>query len=186
MARKKKVIEQAPTKTVLNYQGEVKLDIKSNGRVISSRTIKNTGTNILFQQLCLALIGQNFSVPHYLGLGASDANLSPSANQLYSPYTQFRRIGLISPKADANIENNTQVGYNASWTASISYNVLNSQPVKEFGLFATIDGTDMLARITTSKAVQLEPGQVLIITWTMNISNKPAVTTTTSSAQEGD
>ena len=100
MAKKKKSDKLVNQGTLsLGYRGELDIKIKNANRVLSHLKIHNTGTDLLFEQICNALLGYSFSRPIYLNVGTSPDNIDRNryslANEINARRTRLTGNQLI-------------------------------------------------------------------------------------------
>lgn len=160
-----------PTSQSISYSGEVTISIKKGSKTTKSLTIKNYGTNLLFEGICLALIQHpnNKMFPNFIGVGKGDSTITEN----YKLDNEIVRVKVNRSYVEETSSGN---GFHAIFASSFPWSLIGANnAIKEIGLFGT-DKTDsnydsMLARIVLPNTIEITQGINLIVEWKILIKN---------------
>ena len=153
----------------ITYHGGAKISFLSGKKLISTRTIKNNGTNKLFELLAKCVAGVNVSslMPQYLDLQSvvNDDVLSAITHRVN-----------VTAKVD-KIDGNTM----AIFTGMVPFSIqLSDKSVNRLALYNSYQGGDLLAQIDLTTSIQTSGDQYnLMIEWYMYFGNDVKSGTTT-------
>lgn len=166
---------EKPISQTISYSGEVSITLKRNNRVISSTKIKNNGTQLLFQGICLSLLGapNKDLLPNFIGVGTSSEDLSSE-----KPFNLANEAA--RSKINRSYLENISSSYYATFAANIPWTYLPVDTyIKEVGLFGTdtqnngdTKTSSLLARIKIEgDGIKVAQGTNFIIEWKISIKN---------------
>ena len=181
--------------TNIGYFGEVTVQLKNGKKTISKYTYHNNGKNPLFKFIAEALAG-NFNVenrPCKLKLFSKTTNEDPS-NPVFSTNThisQYIMYGLPPVPEIINSEDDT-AGYKVTYHFVIpnSYIFSGYDKIYKLAIYPAVTGSDPSQNIcatflfTNAAGTDWDPqairtgisnNYVLVIDWTMTISNKTEI-----------
>lgn len=148
----------------IQYTGKVTVTVKKSQQIISSSTVCNAGTNILFNALCVCLCGDRSglsTMPYFIDAGTGSASTYYSLLQVPS---------LITRKFP--VYDSSQNMYVAQFVCTISYSQLSKQgePITELRLLSS--SKDVLASVTFSEGINIENSSfTAVVQWEMSFSN---------------
>ena len=117
------------------------------------------------------------SVPHYVAVGSGDSVPAVSNNALDAEVVPtdyaYNRVAITSRDISPDLGNSTvSVVFTTYIPTSVSYQTSGVDvEIKEVGLFTQLTGDNCWARAKLTTAVTKNPGDVLDITWTINIKS---------------
>ena len=179
MAKKKKQNNINNIETTL-VNGNVNIFIKSGKRIITRKTVHNAGTLNLFYGSLLALSGtlNNNYLPNYLSVGfdrlppeKNPASLDGLVNEpSITRNLLTKNVGGITKTADAI---NDIYKVSAIYQGVIPYSDVLITPIVELGIFGTVSGSTLLARIELKEGEEiiLRPGQSIVVQWEFSLQN---------------
>ena len=149
----------------ITYHGGAKISFLSGKKLISTRTIKNNGTDTLFELLAKCVAGVNVSslMPQYLDL-QSTSGVSVISHRVN-----------VTTKVD-KINNTTM----AIFTGIIPFSIqLLNTSVDRLALYNSYQGGDLLAYIDLTNSITADEQYNLMIEWYMYFGNNANSVTTT-------
>lgn len=167
------------------YSGNVTITIKDGNKTVKKIRAHNQGTYNLFYGMLIAMSGtpKEDYLPNYISLGTGIVSqtesqedtpllmtgLKEELNTLKNnrrPLTKnFKGPEISTTDGKAN-------GVQVAYQGSIPYEFISSSSsIKEIGLFGTVSGDTLLARIQLANNLALVAGQSLVITWTFSLVN---------------
>ena len=168
MAKKKQ--NMAESKLLIN--GNVTLKFMSGNKLITKKVINNRATLHLLQGIALYLIKESNQelLPVFMGIGSStDETTDIKKYSLESEYVG-KRVVLTRH----NIRS-TENGFIAPYSATFPSSLVGDNPIGELGLFSTLSGDSMLARVNLNIVEVIPAGLTLIVEWDINIENSKVV-----------
>lgn len=182
----------------LGYEGKVTLTLKSNNRILESKTYKNSGTAQLFKFLGYCLIGayeeaKNF-LPYQILLlyntaqdnGQKPAEASPTAavvqSSAWQPYAQTPTISSDSTNSQVSVIYSFEVSHASifdKFNQVALYSVgVGENDITDFSAYYfLVDGHGDWDAINP-ESDSWSPTTVLLIEWELTISNKNTETNT--------
>lgn len=171
----------------VGYKGEVTLKLQKDGYDIKTIKTYNSATMKMLHGLASFLCGEFDTsnhyetldakqyVPEYLAIGYQPAPqaTNPVMQRLYNEYKISRiKLDKGAPRLDS-----TGKRYMCPITAVINYAAIGSRRITELGLFATVTGDTMLARVNIESDANGEPGielavgMNLLVEWNIVLQN---------------
>ena len=178
MAKKTKTNIKVDSKDNIGYEGNVTLKIQKGKKILSTKKIKNQGTLRLFQGICLALSGlpsENLKgsyLPAYLDVGSDSTATQLNDTILKNSILKSNRVKISSLYPTLIKENDNDIGYSATFIATVPYILVGNTTINEIGMFADKEGQTLLARIIVPNGITLNQGTNLIVEWSIGIQNK--------------
>lgn len=169
MARKsKKVVEQTALK------GNVKIKVMHGNRLVKSYEKHNEGTLNLFYGLVTCLSGSPAReyLPNYIsvGDGTRDPGTSVTTSGLQHELDTMTRVK-VTPNFKGPSISSADGSVSTIYQAIIPYSSIGDTTVKELGLFGTLSGSDMVARVQPDEPISLSLNENLIVEWTFTLKN---------------
>lgn len=179
MAKKSSKYISTPQTT--QYRGNVTIAIKDGNKTIKKLNIHNQGTYNLFYGMLIAMSGnsQDDYLPNYISLGTGvlasgddvllmtglKSELTTLQNNRRSLTKNFKGPEIISVGNDKLVQ--------VTYQGAIPYELIQTSTIKEIGLFGTVSGSTMVARVQVpdDSPISLAQGQSLIVTWTFSLAN---------------
>lgn len=164
----------------IGYKGSVELKLTKGKRILKKIKINNYGTINLFHGLAICLTQQFPSastyLPNFIGIGTSNDIPDNFVNVAHLQSEILSRVQLtnaVIKTSELTIGETKKQGYSVKFIGSYPFRQKISSKIKEIGLFSTVIGESMLARITLNddESITPEAGDTLIIEWTMFIGN---------------
>jgi hypothetical protein len=171
----------------LGYEGKVTLTLKSNGRILESKTYKNNGTAQLFKFLGYCLIGsfeeakgllpRKILLLHNNSSSVSIADINPTdviARTIFQPLTLTPSIISDSQTAQVKVVYNFEIP-RAAIEGPFNQVALYSDKMKytdisDFSAYYYF--TDALGNLETINIEAWSATTVLLIEWELTLSNK--------------
>ena len=162
MARKKKV--KAEEAAPITYRGVVTVTMKKNGKVISTKTTHNDGSELLFMALCYCMVrrdeGLNF-MPQFVDAGRYVGTTFESS--------------LVSKSFITTSYAYNDSGWKARFNTIVTYSQLrNSNPIRILRLCSDPVGDDVLAEIDLGEGNEiklLSSAYVSAVDWIVSFGN---------------
>lgn len=163
MARKKKV--NAEGTAPITYRGVVTITMKKNGRVISTKTTHNAGTDLLFMSLCYCMVrrdeGLNF-MPQFVDAGR------------YAGNGEFQS-SLVSKSFITTSYAYNDSGWKSRFNAVITFSQLgDSNPIRALRLCSDPLGENVLAEIDLGEDNEItlpSSAYVSAVDWIVSFGN---------------
>lgn len=171
----------------LGYEGKVTLTLKSNNRVLKSRTYKNHGTALLFKFLGYCLIGEYEEVknllPYKIRLlnNTSRGELSPTnvtESSYWQPYSQTPTIISDGESDQVKVMYSFEVPRNiitGEFNQIALYSV-NADDINDFSAYYYLVNTN--DELETLNIADWSTTTILLVEWELTISNKNTETNT--------
>jgi len=171
MSRKKKE-NKVPEQ--MNLRGNVTLKVMQGNNTLKTIKTHNVVTLNLMYGMLVALSGTATKdyCPNYLGVGSGTVTSQ-------NVYTMETLVQEISQSRSVTIPNYKGMPQKDATTVStvyqalIPYTSVGSLPIRELGLFGTVTGASLLARIELEEPITLLINQSLMIEWSFSLENKP-------------
>lgn len=167
----------------IGYEGKVTLTLKSNNRVLESRTYKNKGTARLFRFLGYCLAGAYTEVedllPNKIALLHNPASSTASANETSAvPVTTLigyaQTPSITSEAAEVKVTYSFEIPksrINDNFNQVALYGAGKTDPDTEFSAYYYLtDGSG--TEIVTQEISKWSATTVLLIDWELSLSNK--------------
>lgn len=166
MAKKKEKLLE--TSNSISYSGEVKIKLLRGKKVISTTSVKNNATYLMFAGMISYLMKnpQSAYFPNFIGIGTDGTQTTPlDKYELGSEIANSRNVAYV------HAAEKTSTGYQFPLTAVFPSSVTAGKNIQEIGLFSDSNTNTMLARITAPIGV-IDPKLTLLVEWTLKVENK--------------
>lgn len=153
-------------------QGNVKIKVMRGKKILKEVSTHNKATQDLYFGIALILLKRvNESIdeytPRYLGLGKGETTEDTfTYTDLIDPIA-MNRVPIRDDSAIRRNENSVSV----TLQGIVPYSSVNDQKIREIGLYGTLEGNTLLARVQLSEVLTLELGTSLVVEWTMYLKN---------------
>ena len=178
MAKKKtKIISQEETQATTQILGNVDLEIRKGKNTIKKLKIHNEVTSSLLWGLIMGLSGTMVDdcLPKFISVGIGTT--SDSAFSLTALKSELGDISKQRPLLTRNFRGPTikaeTYSVVATYQGIIQYQFIGSSTIRELGLFGTVTGNSLLARVQLSEddAITLDAGESLVVNWTFALKD---------------